>query len=109
MKYNHVNTELINNLSKHVLSPVVYHDFITSIGVDINDESLSISENIIEKRELHDKIVVNSSHEESYIPMQEDTLFWCAFIHKFGKIEYDLIRTKYKNHEIAEKKKSLIT
>jgi hypothetical protein len=95
-------------LSKHVLSPVVYDDFITSIGVDINDESLSISENIIERRELHDKIVVNSSHEERYIPMQEDTLFWCAFIYKFGKIEYDLIRTKYKNHEIAEKKKSLI-
>jgi hypothetical protein len=91
---------LINNLSKHVLSPVVYHDFITSIGVDINDEFLSKVENLQttseERRELH---------EERYIPMQEDTLFWCAFIHKFGKSEYDLIRTKYKNHEIAEKKK----
>jgi hypothetical protein len=42
---------------------------------------------------------------KTFIPEQDDTLFWCLFIHKFGRKEYNLIGTKYKNHEIKEKKK----
>lgn len=107
IKYENVNIELFNNLSKHILSRVVYDEFVTSID---NQEEISNDKNSVHLPFLPMKEMMVVENVESYAnrlftPKQEDTLFWCLFIHKFGEMEYNLIQTKYKNKEIIEKMK----
>jgi len=46
---------------------------------------------------------VENKGKKRYIPDQEDSLFWCLFIHKYGYTNYLDIKCKYKNRELEEK------
>ena len=59
---------------------------------------------LFHKTKLYKPFVINKQRTQK-TPEQDDTLFWCLFIQKFGKEEYNLIGSKYKNFEIQEKMK----
>jgi hypothetical protein len=59
---------------------------------------------LVENKLVENKLVENKC-KYNFTPTQEDTLFWCLFVHNFGEIEYYQIETKYKNYEIKEKHK----
>ncbi len=40
-----------------------------------------------------------------FLPTQENTLFWCMFISKYGLFEYEMIGSRYLNAELDEKQK----
>ena len=101
IKYENVHTELFNNLSKHILSRAVYDGFVASIdNITVNNHQAEIS-NDKNSPSLPMMVV----EKVVFTPKQENTLFWCLFIHKFGETEYNLTQTKYKNQEIIEKMK----
>lgn len=106
VKYDVVDDHLLNNLSQYILTGIVYESFL-----DSSSHPVPFCEEISCKKTIDNKIpilstpprCVSSAKDDIFIPAQEDKLFWCLFIHKFGKNEYNQILTKYKNHEINEK------
>jgi hypothetical protein len=129
MDYTVFDNELLNNLASHILTPIVYNEFIknkignrienNNMRNDIESELESKNNNMrndIENNNMRNDIESeleskNKSIENKldnqynclFTPEQEDTLFWCIFISHFGYYEYNLIETKYKNFEIKEK------
>lgn len=42
---------------------------------------------------------------KGFSPRDRDALFWCIFVHQYGEIEYDMIRTNYGKRKVDEKMK----
>jgi hypothetical protein len=124
--YTIVDDILLSKLSEFVLSPMIYNDFMLlkqkpepepikmkpSVLYQIQPylppiEIANEVGNVYATLDLaHKPIIVVKQHtHKTFIPAQDDTLFWCLFIHKFGNEEYNLIGSKYKNYEIKEKMK----
>ena len=113
MKYDCVDNQFLNNFSSFLLTQDVYNDFM-AYDLDVrqfelkpelkhDDNICSIKDKILNNGMTHICLIPNAHKSSIFSPKQEDTLFWCIFIHKFGKTEYDVIESKYKNHEINEK------
>ncbi len=115
--YTIVDDVLMNRFSEFVLTTVIYNDFMTYKPEVVQTASRLGSfaqqncQNVIVETKpfiIHSSIVEVEkprSKQRIFIPEQDDTLFWCLYIHKFGEKEYNLIGSKYKNHEIKEKMK----
>ena len=56
-------------------------------------------------KELDDSItkVIVPKKEETFIPKQQDSLFWCIYVLHHGMNHYMQLRNKHKNHEMEEK------
>jgi hypothetical protein len=76
------NMDLINNLSSEFMFPVV-----------------------LDKVVFNTREIVKTPLILYLNPLEEDSLFWCVFIKKFGNEKYNMIFSKYKNLEIEEKMK----
>ena len=66
---------------------------------EFNNENLKnklYRENIIEVKEKKKKVIEKIKKEEKdiFIPDEEDSLFWCYIIYKYGYSEYELKREK---------------
>lgn len=108
--YTIVDDVLLSKLSEFILSPVRYNEFMLmkpESEPEPEQEHVHIKMNpIVYQIEPYvQSIDVKQRNPKTFIPEQDDTLFWCLFIHKFGKDEYNLIGSKYKNYEIKEKMK----
>jgi len=71
--------------------PVVISQEKTDVAIDIP----------IDKPTSHH----SSSHKSCYEPTQNDSLFWCIYIHVYGYNDYNQIGHKYGNCELNEKQK----
>ena len=75
-------------------------DFLNSCKkYEFNNENLKnklYRENIIEVKEKKKKVIEKIKKEEKdiFIPDEEDSLFWCYIIYKYGYSEYELKREK---------------
>lgn len=105
--YSTVDNILLSKFSEFILSPSVYNEFLAIKTEPEPEPEHKIKSIVSQIKPYFPPIgVIDKQHtQKTFIPEQDDTLFWCLFIHKFGKEEYDLIGSKYKNHEIEEKKK----
>lgn len=115
--YTIVDDILLSKLSEFVLSPMIYNDFMLlkpKPEPEPEPEPIKMKPSVL--YQIHPYIppieiaieignVYKQHTQKTFIPEQDDTLFWCLFIHKFGKEEYNLIGSKYKNYEIKEKMK----
>lgn len=109
INYKTVDVELLNNLSSHILTSDVYEKFIQKNSETVLEKCVEpiIMNDIEINITKFDNLVSNVQKINmlEFIPKHDDTLFWCIFILHFGKVEYELINTKYKNFEINEKMK----
>ena len=116
--YTIVDDIMVNNFSKFVLSADIYNDFMTykpelAVNVIVETKPEPAHDMMVETKpvvlyQLPSSIVEikkERSKQRIFTPEQDDTLFWCLFIHRFGEKEYNIIGSKYKNHEIKEKMK----
>jgi hypothetical protein len=107
--YTIVDDILLSKLSEFILTPTIYNEFML-MKPEPEPEPTPVKINpfvyIVQPHLPTIEIVVDKQRiQKTFIPEQDDTLFWCLFIHKFGKDEYNLIGSKYKNYEIKEKMK----
>lgn len=108
IKYNVVDQQLFNNLSGFFLSEMVYNAYITHNSEPIpttTPQVNTVNDVVYLKKDFQDVVFPTAFRKKNsyFTPEQEDALFWCIFTLKFGSDEYNLIETKYKNHEIKEK------
>ena len=106
--YTKVDDVLLSKFSEFILSPLIYNEFMRmKPEPEPEPEPVRIKINpiVYQVEPYVQSIVVKQRNPKAFIPEQDDTLFWCLFIHKFGKDEYNLIGSKYKNYEIKEKMK----
>lgn len=107
--YTIVDDVMINALSEFMLSSFIYDEFMKHKPDKVVDVLVPTQPNIVYQFHSYENTIdeVEKPHirQRIFIPDHDDTLFWCLFIHKFGKEEYNLIGSKYKNHEIKEKMK----
>ena len=70
---------------------------ITKDFIDKNDIHKSdISKNKLDtKREINNIKIKQSDKDKYFYPIQKDTLFWCFYIMKYGKCNYDNITNKF--------------
>ena len=62
-----------------------------------NLKNILYKKELIKKPEEHKKIKVQEKKEvkkDIFIPEEEDTLFWCYVIYKYGYSEYEIKREK---------------
>lgn len=81
-------------------------DLDIKIDSDVKIESNMKSENI-QNRAINSLVRRKRSDPEIYIPIQDDSLFWCIYLHKYGFSDFLLINSKFKNREIEEKSKAI--
>lgn len=67
------------------------------------DTSIMESDKMLSKIDLPESFPFSTSTT----PRQDDPLFWCAFIAKYGDEEFNMISNKFKNREIEEKQKAI--
>jgi hypothetical protein len=86
-----MNKNILNKLSHYMFDDKLIMKFVNNKTIHLDKKQQQSNKNIVEDNKL-------------YIPSNNDSLFWCYFIIKYGFFNYDLIN---KSEFIEEKKEKI--
>lgn len=86
-----MNKNILNKLSHYMFDDKLIMKFVNNKTIHLDKKQQQPNKNIVEDNKL-------------YIPNNNDSLFWCYFIIKYGFFNYDLIN---KSEFIEEKKEKI--
>jgi hypothetical protein len=91
---------------------LLYSYFLTLVKKNEIQSILDCEKEILSEKQDKPDVVMpiptshhTSSHKSCYEPTQNDSLFWCIYIHVYGYNDYNQIGHKYGNCELNEKQK----